>query len=75
MKSVRFFEIKVGFLFQYKGRMCRKTHSDGWRHVHNTDKILYGDKCFAMLNPKEPVLLYLQENGLRLVDGKHVVKA
>lgn len=71
MWDCRFMDVKPGFLFNYKGAMCRKTTS-GYRFVHNTDAVLnkQGPYTVFALADHEPVKLYIEENGLKLVNGR-----
>lgn len=71
MWECRFMDVKPGFYFNYKGAMCRKTVS-GYRYVHNTDAVLHKqtEHTVFALDDHEPVKLYIEENGLKLVNGR-----
>lgn len=73
MWDCRFMDVKPGFLFNYKGAMCRKTTS-GYRFVHNTDAVLnkQGPYTVFALADHEPVKLYtVQVPGF---EGEYVVR-
>ena len=72
MHDCRFMDIKVGYLFQYKGRMCRKTSTNAFRFCHPLDQVLNGGDHAYTADDYEPVKLYLAENGLTM-NGQFVV--
>jgi len=84
MHLCKFSEVKIDFLFQFRGRMCRKIDSSGYRLCHNADAVISGIKCGNQgsrsldqsywLDENTSVYLYLGENGL-IRSGEHIVTA
>ena len=72
MHDCLFMGVKTGFLFNHRGRMCRKTSFSGYRICHNAARVEEGIwNCFTM-DDREPVKLYLAENGLVRI-GRDIV--